>query len=84
MTTPDEVDPVYNIDDYASILKFKVQMTQREARESLLRIKASRVSKCNEKIPSPQGSFAKGKLVSVVISQPERNHDFSSDEVFPK
>lgn len=63
LTRHDEVDPIYNIDDYASILKFQLQTSQKEARESLLKIKANRISKCNKSIETKK--FTKGQLVLV-------------------
>ena len=58
-----QTDPIYNIDDYTSILKYKLQVSQREARENLLKVKADRVSKYNQN--AKDTNFTKGTLVLV-------------------
>lgn len=58
-----EADPVYNIDDYASILKFQLQTSQREARKSLLKGKANRISKSTQGLVIK--AFSNGQQVLV-------------------
>ena len=59
----DEIDPVYNIDDYSSILKFKIQTSQKEAKEKLINEKTKRINKSNQNIR--QKTFKKGQKVLI-------------------
>ena len=63
LSEQDTVDPIYNIDDYASILKLQLQTSQKEARARILREKQNRVLK-DSKMKKPK-MFEKGKLVLV-------------------
>lgn len=46
----DRLDPLYNIDNYAKELKYKLQLAQGRAKNFLLKIKHKRVESLNEKV----------------------------------
>ena len=43
----DKPEPMYNIEDYSKILKFKLQVSQKQAKEKLIKLKEARIEKSN-------------------------------------
>lgn len=57
------MDPVYNIDDDTKILKYKLQTTQKEVKERLIKSKTDRVIRSNKN--SKEIEYKTGQLVLV-------------------
>ena len=50
ITTEKELSPAYNLDDYAQILKIKLQISQKQAKNDLEKAKLERVANCSKNI----------------------------------
>lgn len=56
-------NPIYNLDDYSKILKFKIQNTQKEVQKRLIESKLERVKKSNSNVK--EMNYSPGQLLLV-------------------
>lgn len=63
LTDTQSPDPIYNIDDYEKLLKYKLQKTQLETQQKLIRSKIERVAKNNTN--SKEINYSPGQLVLI-------------------